>query len=299
MVSVRKWVLCGSWLATVQDVWTGEDGYNSDGMRAINWWGAYGVVVGILQAILAEPFAYRVFMQPETGTTAVSLTQQATPRRVTLVAMLVDFSPSSMVMRFVPVKPSADQLGLKEHQFIVLCLPIEWKTLQFEPNSPYPDSPHFISPEGKRISPYDLEPGMRVKLRVQAVEAGSIRTEEVMIEADTVRLVSWKLYFPPARLRGQLIEVDSNSGGDRGRLQVGDRIISMQLRRKVQLHGDKQVQRDFRHRRLLGLRLGMELEVRGYWFSWASAAPQQKAAQNGSPKAEPDTVLVEAIQILK
>jgi hypothetical protein len=41
-------------------------------------------------------------------------------KQVTLVAMLVDFSHSSMLMRFVPVKPSAPQLGLKEHQFALL-----------------------------------------------------------------------------------------------------------------------------------------------------------------------------------
>jgi hypothetical protein len=228
-------------------------------------------------------------------------------KQVTLTAMLVDFSPSSMVMRLVPVKPSADQLGLKEHQCIALCLPIEWKELQFEPNSPQPDSPRFVSPEGKRISPYDLEPGMRVKLKgklwVQTVEAGSIRTEEVMIETDTVHLVSWKLYFPRARLRGQLIEVDGNSCGNRGKLQAGDRIVSIRLRRQVQLRGDEKWRGDFERHRLHGLRLGMELEIRGYWFSWTGATYQQGAAKSMQGEAALDSVveevLVEEIRIVK
>ena len=223
-------------------------------------------------------------------------------KQVTLTAMLVDFSHSSMMMRFVPVKPSAAQLGLKEHQFIMLCLPIEWKELQFDPKSPYPDSPRFVSPEGKRISPYDLEPGMRVRLKgklwVQTVKAGSIRTEEVMIEANTVRLVSWKLYFPPARLRGKLIEV---SGENRGKLQMGDRIVTIQLRRQVRLRGDTKWQRDFERHRLHGLKLGMELEIKGYWYSWAGTTTQQGWTRGTQAGAASDTeeVLVEAIRIVR
>jgi len=223
-------------------------------------------------------------------------------KQVTLTAMLVDFSHSSMMMRFVPVKPSAAQLGLKEYQFIMLCLPIEWKELQFDPKSPYPDSPRFVSPEGKRISPYDLEPGMRVKLKgklwVQTVKAGSIRTEEVMIETDTVRLVSWKLYFPPARLRGKLIEV---SGENRGKLQMGDRIVTIQLRRQVRLRGDTKWQRDFERHRLHGLKLGMELEIKGYWYSWAATPTQQGGTRGTQAGAASDTeeVLVEMIRIVK
>lgn len=220
-------------------------------------------------------------------------------QQVNLIATLVDFSTSSMVMRFAPVKPSAAQLGLKEHQLIVLPLPIEWKTLQLAPNSPYPHSPHFVSPEGKRISPYDLEPGMRVRLK------GTLwmGAEEAEIQADTVQLVSWKLYSPPARLRGALIEVDRDGGGNRGKLQVGDRTIAIQLCRHVQLLGNKKWQRDFERRRLHGLRLGMELEIRGYWFSRAETTVQQGATNDPYSGATTnpvlEEVLVEEIRIVK
>jgi hypothetical protein len=250
--------------------------------------------VGLTLALLV----YGYSGQPQNPTAPHPATVR---KQVTLVAMLVDFSHSSMLMHFVPVKPSASQLGLKEHQFIVLPLPIEWKALQFESNSPYPDSPRFISPEGKRISPYDLEPGMRVKLkgklRLQPVEAGSIRTEEVTIEADTVRLLSWKLYLPPARLRGQLIEVESNSCGNVGKLQVGERIVTIRLRRQVQLHGDEPWRQDFERKRLDGLKLGMELEIRGYWFSWSTATAPQEATEGDQVGAQ--EVLVEEIRIVK
>jgi hypothetical protein len=245
-------------------------------------------MVGLILALLV----YGYSGQPQNPTAPRPATVR---KQVTLVAMLVDFSHSSMLMRFVPVKPSAPQLGLKEHQCIVLPLPIEWKALQFEPNSPYPDSPRFISPEGKRLSPYDLEPGMRVKLKgalwVRAAD------EDAEIQTNTIHLVSWKLYLPPARLRGQLIEVESNSCGNVGKLQVGERIVTIRLRRQVQLHGDEPWRRDFERKRLDGLKLGMELEIRGYWFSWSTATAPQGATKGDQAGAQ--EVLVEAIRIVK
>jgi hypothetical protein len=217
----------------------------------------------------------------------------AVRKQVTLIAMLVDFSPSSLVMHFVPIKPSAYQLGLKEHQLVVLPLPIEWKALQLEPNSPYPDSPRFISPEGKRISPYDLEPGMRMKLKGELW----VRAEDAEIQTDTIHLVSWKVYLPPAQLRGQLIEVDSNSCGNVGKLQVGDRVVTIRLRRQVRLRGNEKRRRDFERHRLGGLKLGMELEIRGYWFSWSKAMAQQGVTKGN--QAGTEEVLVEAIRIVK
>ncbi len=209
-------------------------------------------------------------------------------KKVTLTAMLVDFSPSAMVMHLIPVEPSAERLGLKKHQLIKL--PID------------SDRTRFVSPEGKQISPRDLEPGMCVRLKGELeieIVNGEAPTEEPVIHTDTVRLVSWKPCLPPARLQGQLIEVDANRCGNAGKLQVGDKVISIELRRKVQLRGGEQWRKEFERHRLLGLRVGMELEVKGYWFDWERATLQEGAAKNEPEKFISDQVLVEEIRIVE
>jgi hypothetical protein len=69
------------------------------------------------------------------------------------------------------------------------------------------------------------------------------------------------------------------------------------LRRQVQLHGDEPWRRDFERKRLDGLKLGMELEIRGYWFSWSTATAPQGATKGDQAGAQ--EVLVEAIRIVK
>ncbi len=209
-------------------------------------------------------------------------------KQVNMTAMLVSFSPSAMVMHLIPVKPSAEQLGLKECRLI--DLPID------------PDYTRFVSPEGKQISPRDLEPGMCVRLKGELeieIVQGEVPVEEPVIHTDTVHLVSWKPCLPPARLQGQLIEVDANRCGNAGKLRVGDKVISIELRRKVQLHGGERWQREFERHRLLGLRLGMELEVKGYWFDWERATLQEGAAKNEPEQFISDQVLVEEIRIVE
>lgn len=134
----------------------------------------------------------------------------------------------------------------------------------------------------------ELELGMRVILRGELTVSDS----EASIDSPEVRLVSWKLYLPPAQLKGQLVEVDEDTGGWQGKLKSADRIVRVKLRRKVRLIGDPRWQRSFQQQHLLGLKLGMELEVRGYWCPWAGPLDAQG-------RTKPDLIFVEQIRIVK
>ncbi len=197
-----------------------------------------------------------------------------TARETTLVGLLMDISYSAWTLRVFPVKPTARQLGLPPNAVVLMC----WA----------PDETRFLSPEGKPIKPHDLELGMRLILRGELTVSDS----EASIDSPEVRLVSWKLYLPPARLKGQLVEVDEDTGGCEGKLKSANRVVRVKLRRKVRLIGTPRWQRSFQQHRLLGLKLGMELEVRGYWCPWAGPLDAQG-------RTIPDLVFVEQIRILK